>query len=89
MKLGYNRAGRLVDQLEDAGIIGPFEGSVYGSTGTLVKGDSVSIEVTIESPGVMINSGSEFIADLKGVPIEVLANQTSSNFYDCFQIDRA
>jgi S-DNA-T family DNA segregation ATPase FtsK/SpoIIIE len=27
LKLGYNRAGRLVDQLEDAGIIGPFEGS--------------------------------------------------------------
>ena len=24
--------------------IGPFEGSAYGSTGTLVKGDSVSIE---------------------------------------------
>jgi S-DNA-T family DNA segregation ATPase FtsK/SpoIIIE len=27
MKLGYNRAGRIVDQLEAAGIIGPFEGS--------------------------------------------------------------
>lgn len=27
LKLGYNRAGRIVDQLEDAGIIGPFEGS--------------------------------------------------------------
>jgi S-DNA-T family DNA segregation ATPase FtsK/SpoIIIE len=27
LKLGYNRAGRLIDQLEDAGIIGPFEGS--------------------------------------------------------------
>jgi S-DNA-T family DNA segregation ATPase FtsK/SpoIIIE len=27
LKLGYNRAGRLVDQLENAGIIGPFEGS--------------------------------------------------------------
>ena len=27
LKLGYNRAGRLVDQLEDAGLIGPFEGS--------------------------------------------------------------
>jgi S-DNA-T family DNA segregation ATPase FtsK/SpoIIIE len=27
LKLGYNRAGRIVDQLEKAGIIGPFEGS--------------------------------------------------------------
>jgi len=27
LKLGYNRAGRLVDQLEAAGVIGPFEGS--------------------------------------------------------------
>ena len=27
LKLGYNRAGRIVDQLEVAGIIGPFEGS--------------------------------------------------------------
>ncbi len=36
-----------------------------------------------------VSKVGEFIADLKGVPIEVLANQTSSNFYDCFQIDRA
>lgn len=27
LKLGYNRAGRLIDQLEKAGIVGPFEGS--------------------------------------------------------------
>ena len=27
MKIGYNRAGRLIDQMEEAGIIGPFEGS--------------------------------------------------------------
>lgn len=27
LKLGYNRAGRLIDQLEHAGIVGPFEGS--------------------------------------------------------------
>jgi S-DNA-T family DNA segregation ATPase FtsK/SpoIIIE len=27
MKLGYNRAGRIIDQLEAAGILGPFEGS--------------------------------------------------------------
>jgi S-DNA-T family DNA segregation ATPase FtsK/SpoIIIE len=27
MKLGYNRAGRIMDQLEAAGVVGPFEGS--------------------------------------------------------------
>lgn len=27
LKLGYNRAGRLIDQLEAASIVGPFEGS--------------------------------------------------------------
>ncbi|MBX7205222.1 MAG: DNA translocase FtsK [Bacteroidia bacterium] len=27
LKLGYNRAGRLIDQLEQAGVVGPFEGS--------------------------------------------------------------
>ena len=27
LKLGYNRAGRLIDQLEAAGVVGPFEGS--------------------------------------------------------------
>jgi S-DNA-T family DNA segregation ATPase FtsK/SpoIIIE len=27
MKLGYNRAGRLMDQLEAAGIVGPSQGS--------------------------------------------------------------
>ncbi|MCB0856386.1 MAG: DNA translocase FtsK, partial [Bacteroidetes bacterium] len=27
MKLGYNRAGRIIDQLEKAGIVGPHSGS--------------------------------------------------------------
>ena len=27
LSLGYNRAGRIIDQLEAAGIVGPFEGS--------------------------------------------------------------
>ena len=27
MNLGYNRVGRIMDQLKDAGIVGPSEGS--------------------------------------------------------------
>ena len=35
-----------------------------------------------------VSKVGEFIADLKGVPLEVIANHTSNNFYYCFQIDR-
>ncbi|QWD77200.1 TatD family hydrolase [Polynucleobacter sp. MWH-Svant-W18] len=31
----------------------------------------------------------EFIAELKGVSIDSLAKQTSENFYQCFQVDKA
>ncbi len=41
LKLGYNRAGRIIDQLEKAGIIGPFEGSKARKV--LIK-DSISLE---------------------------------------------
>ena len=30
-----------------------------------------------------------FIADLKGISIETVAQQTTNNFFDCFQLDRA
>ena len=41
LKLGYNRAGRIVDQLEAAGIIGPFEGS---KARQVLIADEVSLE---------------------------------------------
>ncbi|MEQ9512005.1 MAG: DNA translocase FtsK, partial [Balneola sp.] len=27
LKIGYNRAGRIIDQLFNAGIVGPYQGS--------------------------------------------------------------
>jgi DNA segregation ATPase FtsK/SpoIIIE, S-DNA-T family len=41
LRLGYNRAGRIVDQLEAAGIIGPFEGS---KARQVLISDEVSLE---------------------------------------------
>ncbi|UCS95157.1 DNA translocase FtsK [Echinicola marina] len=41
LKLGYNRAGRIIDQLEAAGVVGPFEGSKAREV--LVQ-DEVSLE---------------------------------------------
>ena len=41
LKLGYNRAGRIIDQLEASGIIGPFEGSK--ARDVLIK-DEMSLE---------------------------------------------
>jgi len=44
--IGYNRAGRIVDQLEAAGILGPFEGSKARQV--LIK-DMISLEQFLES----------------------------------------
>lgn len=46
LKLGYNRAGRLIDQLEAAGIVGPFEGSKAREV--LIK-DDYSLEQLLTS----------------------------------------
>jgi TatD DNase family protein len=35
-----------------------------------------------------VSKVGEFIANLKEIPVEILANQTSNNFYECFHIDR-
>ena len=47
LKLGYNRAGRIVDQLEDAGIIGPFEGS---KARKVLIPDEMSLEQLLRRP---------------------------------------
>jgi TatD DNase family protein len=59
---------------------------------TLIETDSpylapIPYRGKINEPAWVSKVG-EFISDLKGVPVEVLAKQTSNNFYECFQIDR-
>ncbi len=46
LKLGYNRAGRLIDQLETAGIVGPFEGSKAREV--LIQ-DEISLQKLLQS----------------------------------------
>ncbi|MFD0992087.1 DNA translocase FtsK [Tenacibaculum geojense] len=46
LKLGYNRAGRLIDQLEAAGIVGPFEGS---KARQVLVPDLISLEQLLEN----------------------------------------
>ena len=46
LKLGYNRAGRLIDQLEAAGIVGPFEGS---KARQVLVPDLVALEQLLEN----------------------------------------
>ncbi len=46
LKLGYNRAGRIVDQLEAAGVIGPFEGS---KARQVLIPDEISLEQHLNS----------------------------------------
>ena len=46
LKLGYNRAGRLIDQLEAAGVVGPFEGS---KARQVLVPDLVALEQLLEN----------------------------------------
>jgi S-DNA-T family DNA segregation ATPase FtsK/SpoIIIE len=46
LKLGYNRAGRIIDHLEAAGIVGPFEGS---KARDVLYPDEYSLERHLES----------------------------------------
>ncbi len=46
MSLGYNRAGRIMDQLEAAGVVGPFEGS---KARQVLVNDEVQLEHHLKS----------------------------------------
>ena len=46
LKIGYNRAGRIIDQLEAAGVVGPFEGSKAREV--LIQ-DMVSLEQLLDN----------------------------------------
>ncbi len=50
LKLGYNRAGRLVDQLEGMGIIGPFQGS---KAREVLFTDLAALEELLNSKGMI------------------------------------
>lgn len=50
LKLGYNRAGRIVDQLEAHGIIGPFKGSKAREV--LIQ-DEIQLEELLKSKGLL------------------------------------
>ena len=50
LKLGYNRAGRIVDQLEGMGIIGPFKGS---KARDVLFADEMALEEFLQSKGII------------------------------------
>ena len=46
LSIGYNRAGRIIDQLEAAGIVGPFEGS---KARDVLCSDMIALEQILKS----------------------------------------
>jgi DNA segregation ATPase FtsK/SpoIIIE, S-DNA-T family len=49
LSLGYNRAGRIIDQLEAAGVVGPFEGS---KARQVLFQDEISLEQFLKELGI-------------------------------------
>jgi len=49
LKLGYNRAGRIIDQMESAGIVGPFEGS---KARQVLLPDLVTLDIFFNNEGL-------------------------------------
>lgn len=62
LKLGYNRSGRLMDQLERAGIVGPFEGS---KARAVLVPDEYQLEQLL---GLSMGS-SEVVAPVAVIPV--------------------
>jgi S-DNA-T family DNA segregation ATPase FtsK/SpoIIIE len=56
MKLGYNKAGRLLDQMEALGIVGPFKGTI--SRELYVKGEEALIKI-LDGAGISHTSFHE------------------------------
>ncbi|MDX2362750.1 MAG: DNA translocase FtsK 4TM domain-containing protein [Crocinitomicaceae bacterium] len=50
LKLGYNRAGRIIDQLEGHGIIGPFKGS---KARDVLYADEIGLDEYLASKGIL------------------------------------
>lgn len=50
LKLGYNRAGRIIDQLEGMGIIGPFKGS---KARDVLFADEMALEEFLNAKGIV------------------------------------
>lgn len=63
LKLGYNRAGRIIDQLEAAGVVGPFEGS---KAREVKLPDDYALEVFLQN----LKSGNSSPITSKAIKVE-------------------
>src|SRR5699024_9355142 len=71
LKLGYNRAGKIIDQLEAAGIVGPFEGS---KAREVLYPDEYSLEQYLKAL-----NGNTYQSDTPPTPKRKIRKATSSN----------
>jgi hypothetical protein len=76
LKLGYSRAGRIMDQLEANGIVGPFEGS--SARAVLVK-DLQDLEFIINGKSLKANYFNEKILPLKKEFIQLKVDEYFKN----------
>jgi S-DNA-T family DNA segregation ATPase FtsK/SpoIIIE len=59
LKLGYSRAARIVDQMEEIGVVGPFEGSkprqILITRDQWLEMQAVQGTAPVENPDVQMN----------------------------------